>query len=290
MLDRLEREDRGASQAWAEAEAVPSFVRAHGGVRVRFGRAGARTSRLESAESGGYRARFPDQASGLACEAVLINTGGGMTGGDSLSVEIVAEAGADAIVTTQAAEKIYRSQGAPTTIVNRLTLCAGARLDWLPQETILFSRAALKRELHVEMADDARLVLCEAVYFGRAAMGEALALASWRDRWRIRRGGRLAFAEDVRLEGAAEDILRRRAVADGARAVATLLMAAPDAAGRLDAVRETAESAASECGAGALDRLLVIRLVSRDAAALRADLARFAAQLTERPLPRSWQT
>lgn len=289
MLDRAQREMEGASEVWAQAEAVPSFVRAHGGVRIAFGRAGSRSVRLRNAESGGYRARFPNRDDG-ACEAVLINTGGGMTGGDHLTVEITCEPDADAIVTTQAAEKIYRSQGPMTNIRTQLRLGDRARLHWLPQEAILFSDAALDRALHVEMAADATLLACEAVYFGRAAMGEVLKRARWRDTWRVRRGGRLIFADQVKLVGTVHEVLSRPAVAAGARAIATVLLVAPDAAERLEPLRLTMRDCVSEFGASTLDGMIVARLLSPDAAALRADLARLATHLTNRPLPRSWQS
>jgi urease accessory protein len=221
---------------------------------------------------------------------VLINTGGGMTGGDALATSIAVEAGAAAVVTTQAAEKIYRSQGPATEVSTRLEVGAGAVLHWLPQEAILFGRAHLRRHLEAEIAPDATLIACESVYFGRAAMGEALDEAALRDRWRIRRGGRLIFAEDVRLEGHVADILSRPAIAGGARAVATVLMVAPGALARLDAARAALANAVSECGVSGFDGMLIARFLSPDAAALRAELARFMINLTGAPLPRSWQT
>jgi urease accessory protein len=245
--------------------------------------------RLVSHESGGYRARFPTRFDGCS-EAVLINTGGGMTGGDSLDIAVTADAGARAVVTTQAAEKIYRSDGPDTTVCSRLSLAETATLHWLPQEAILFSGARLTRSLDVEMAATATLIACEAVYFGRAAMGEIFDGAAWRDRWRVRRDGRLIFAEDVRLEGLVNLALQRPAIAAGGRAVATVIVAAPGAESRLDGARAALAGAVSECGASALESLLICRLISPDAAALRADLARLMAALTMSPLPRSWQT
>src|SRR5947209_19492492 len=125
---------------------VPDFVRARGGVRMRFAATPDRTQAIERAESGGYRVRFPRNAAG--CEAVLINTGGGMAGGDHMRAEIALNAGAAAVVTTQAAEKIYRSQGALTDIAIDLNLAAGSRLDWLAQEMILFCGSRWRRKLN----------------------------------------------------------------------------------------------------------------------------------------------
>jgi urease accessory protein len=268
---------------------MPAHVRANGGVSLRFGLAGERTVRLDVAESGGFRARFPSTFD-ETCQAVLINTGGGMTGGDRCATRILADAGTRAVVTTQAAEKIYRTEGPDTQVSTHLSLGAGASLAWLPQEAILFGGSSLKRTLDVDMAPDARLIACESVYFGRFAMGEILTTAIWRDRWRISRGGRLVFAEDVRLEGMVNLSLQRPAIAAGARAVASVVMAATDAEGRLDAAREALIGAVSECGATSYDGLLIARFLSPDAAALRADLARFMIHLTGAPLPRSWQT
>lgn len=268
---------------------MPAHVRADGGVRVRFGRVGTRTVRLEVAESGGYRARFPSTFDD-SCEAVLINTGGGMTGDDRFMARITVDAGARAIVTTQAAEKIYRSQGPETRVSTHLDVGAGATLHWLPQEAILFTRANLRRTLDADLAPDATLIACESVYFGRFAMGEVLEQASLRDRWRIRRGGRLIFAEDVKLDVLVNLALQRKAVAAGARATATVVMVAPGAPALVDSAREALADAVSECGVTGFDGMLIARFLSPDAAALRADLARFMIHLTGSALPRSWQT
>jgi urease accessory protein len=267
---------------------LPAFVRAQGGVRVHVERTPRGSAAMRIAESGGYRVRFPRSALGL--EGVLINTGGGMTGGDRLAVDVTMGEGARATLTTQAAEKIYKSQGADVKVAIRLDLSAGSRLDWLPQEQILFDRARFARTLDVAMTPDATLTLVESTVFGRTAMGETLDLVAFRDRWRIRRGGRLVLAEDVRLAGDAAATLARPAVGGGARAMAVLLHVAPDAEARLDGLREALDGAASECGASAWNGLLVARFLHRDAAALRADLARVLQTFRGAPMPRSWQT
>lgn len=244
--------------------------------------------RLEVAESGGYRARFPIGHDGR-CEAVLINTAGGMAGGDRARTQITLEPGAQAVVTTQAAEKIYRSQGSDTHVDTEISVAAGAELAWLPQETILFSGARLARGLSVDLAADAGLIACETLYFGRAAMGETLLNGSLRDRWRIRRAGRLVFAEDLRLEGAIEETLRRKAVGQGARAVSTVLATEP---GRLDEIRaflaEEHAFASVEAAAGAHEGFLLLRLLGGDAHVLRRALVMLLGHLTRRALPRTW--
>lgn len=272
---------------------LPAYVRADGGVRLRFGKAGAATRRLGLAESGGYRARFPTTFD-ASCEAVLINTGGGMAGGDRMTVSAAIETGADAVITTQAAEKIYRSQGADTRVETALTVGAGASLAWLPQECILFSGARLARDLSIDLAADSRLVACESVYFGRSAMGEAVTRGALRDRWRIRREGSLVFAEDLRLDGAIDRTLARPAIAAGARAIATVIAAGPDHLSQLDGIRallaEGPDLSGVEAGAGLVSGLLVIRLLSRDASALRRALVMLLRHVTGRALPRTWST
>ena len=135
-------------------------------------------------------------------EAVIVNTAGGMAGGDRFSVEIVAGDGTDVVAGTAAAEKVYRAIGADTEVTTRLSVGAGAKLAWLPQEMILFDRARLNRRIDIDLAADASLLLCEAVVFGRAAMGETVEQGALIDRWRLHRDGKLVFAENVRLDGA----------------------------------------------------------------------------------------
>lgn len=269
---------------------LPDYVRAAGGVRLRFGKVGARTQRLELAETGGYRARFPTTFD-ASSEAVLINTGGGMAGGDRMRVEAVLDAGSEAIITSQAAEKIYRSQGSETRIETSLSVGPGASLAWLPQESILFSGARLSRSLAIDLARDASLIACETVFFGRSAMGETLASGGLRDRWRIRRAGRLVFADDFRLDGDIAATLGRPAIAAGGRAAATIVAAGHQHLARLEALRAIAAAEeAVEIGAGVVSELVVVRLLSLDAQALRRVLVTLLECLTERALPRTWST
>ncbi len=144
--------------------------RAQAEARASFRRTGARTGPMRLFETGGLRWRFPRSAS--PCEAVIVNTGGGVAGGDVLRVELTLDEGAEVAATTPAAEKIYRSDGPAACIETRLKLAPRARLLWLPQETILFDKARLERKLEVDMAADADLLLVESLVFGRLAMGE----------------------------------------------------------------------------------------------------------------------
>lgn len=237
-------------------------------------------------EGGGYRIKFPDPDAGL--EAVLVNTGGGLLGGDAVSLDILAGENADLMVTTQSAEKVYRAVAAPSEIAVTLTASHGARLHWLPQETILFSGARLIRRISADLAPGAELVIAEATTFGRLEMGEQLGPGSLRDHWRVRRNGRLTFAEDMKLEGDLATLLDRPAIGDGARASGVLLLLADDAESRLEKARNLMDHADVSAGASAWDGKLVVRLLSPDPAALRATMITLIAGLTGRTTPRFW--
>jgi len=257
--------------------------RARGRISLAVAPGGGVTRPRHVAEEGSLRVRFPG-ARTRGLEGVIVNTAGGIAGGDHFDVAVMAETGGQLTVTTTAAEKVYRSLGPAATIDLRLTVQPGGTLFWLPQETILFDRARLRRTIEADVAAGARLVLAEAMVFGRTAMGESVEQGCLFDRWRVRHGGKLRFAETVRLEGAVAETLRHRAVASGAVAVATVLTLPGDAAA-LGAVR--AADVRSEVAASAWNGLLVARIVAKEAAWLRHDLAAVLTAMGA-PLPRLW--
>ncbi len=257
--------------------------RATGRIALAVAAQDARTRRTKVHEDGSLRVRFP-HADTPALEAVIVNTGGGMTGGDRFAVEISLEEGASVIAGTAAAEKIYRSTGSDAEMTVRLALSAGAKLCWLPQETILFDRARLKRRIDIELAEGASLLVAEAVVFGRAAMGEAMAQGYFADHWRLRRAGRLIYADSARFDGAIAEKLGRRAVANGGIAIASVLIA-PGNEDTLARVR--ALEFEGEVGISAWNGIAVARLCARDGAVLRHDLIALLAALNQ-PVPRLW--
>lgn len=269
-----------------EAVAVPCSARAVAEVRVRVGRVGASTQVASLYETGGLRLRFPN--AGASCEGVLINTGGGIAGGDRVGVSCDAEAGARICLTTQSAEKVYRAETNAAEVAVSLRLAPKANVAWIPQETILFDGARLKRTFEVSMAGGATLTVAESVVFGRIARAERLREGLFADRWRVLRDGRLVFAEDVRTGGNIATLLDRPACGNGARAVATVLHVAGRAEARLASLRRVLGKAQSVCGASAYDGMLVARFASADPAHVRADVARVAEFLMRAALPRVW--
>jgi urease accessory protein len=237
-------------------------------------------------EDGPPRVRFPKTPSGRL-EAVIVNTAGGMAGGDRLDVAVNAEQRSELVVTTAAAEKVYRSGGDDAVMTARLDVGPAASLFWLPQETILFDQARLTRSIEAELAEDALLLLAEGVVFGRSAMGEAVAGGCFIDRWRVRRAGRLVFAETMRLEGEIAQKLAQPAIANGNVACATILLV-PGGEPQVSAVRALEARLHGEMGISAWNGLAAARLCAKDGAALRHDLTAVLTALDACALPRLW--
>lgn len=272
--------------------APPVLQRARGRADVGF-RLDEGATRLDRLfQEGQAKIRLPKVHGATPATAVLINTGGGIAGGDRIAWGARFGAGTRALVTSQAAERVYRSSTTDGElsgeIDSRLEIGDGARAEWLPQETILFDRAALSRRLDVTMAADASALMVEAIVLGRTAMGEEVETCRLVDRWRIRRGGRLVFADTFRVEGAARTLLAGAATGGGARAFATVVFVDRDAETRLDEVRALLATGTSAGGASAFDGLLVIRLAHGEPARLKAELSRLLVLIRRAELPRVW--
>lgn len=276
----------------ASASAAPARQRSVG--RVALVAVGPGPARLRDlAEAGPLRLRFPRRHGADETEAVLVNTAGGVACGDRFSVAIDLAAEARLCFTSTAAEKLYRSDGPVSLIENRVRLGAGARLAWLPQETILFDRTRVRRRFEADLAPDAALLIFEAVAFGRTARGETLGAALFEDAWRVRRAGRLVYADTLRLDGAVGTLLARPAIGGGAAACATLLDLSPGAEDRLEEVRRLLDGAATlgvEVGASAWNGHLVVRMLAPAIGPLRGLAARFLEAYRRAPLPRVWQS
>jgi urease accessory protein len=251
---------------------------------VAAGPGGSRRGRVH--EAGSLRVRFPNGSNVATLDAVIVNTAGGMTGGDRFNVDINVGANARLTLTTAAAEKIYRSLGPDTQIDVKLAVDPGGVLKWLPQETILFDQVRLRRSIDVVLASDAKLLLAEATVFGRSAMGETVAEGLFSDSRRVRVDGALVFAERNRLDGEIVQRLAQRAVTKGAVGVASVIKW-PGNEADAEAVRAV-KNFAGEVGVSAWNGLAVVRLVAPDGAALRRDLAAVLTALDAGPLPRLW--
>jgi len=260
--------------------------RARGRIDLSVGRSGGLTRRRRVHESGSLRARFPTPTSD-ALEAVLINTAGGMAGGDAFDICIAVGEHSQLTLCTAAAEKIYRSLDPFASVRVTIAVEAGATLAWLPQDTILFDGARLSRRIEIDLAATARLLFVESIVFGRSGMGEIMRSGELRDCWRVRRDGRLCYAEGVRLDGEVSQTLGQVAVANGGAATATVLVVPADAA-MADALRASADEMRGEVGVSVWNGQAVLRFCARDGADLHHDLSRVITTLRAAPLPRLW--
>ena len=238
-------------------------------------------------QQGSYRAIFPRPTKDMI-EAVIINTAGGITGGDKFSTEVTANSHAKISVTTQAAERIYRASDAIAgSMQTRLKVKSNAQLYWLPQETILFEGSRLCRRLEVEVTKDAKFLMVEPLVFGREASGEILQHCSLDDRVCITTEGTPIYVDRIKLDGDVAFILKRPAIAAGLRAMASIVLVDQMAKAMIDGVRALLPSSG---GASLLaDNILIIRLLCSDSFALRTTLLPILTHLTHNAVPKNWR-
>ncbi|MCR9123562.1 MAG: urease accessory protein UreD [Phyllobacteriaceae bacterium] len=275
-----------------------AMQRSVGAGRITVKAAPDRRTRLDALhQKANAKIRIP-KAYGPALEAVLINTAGGLTGGDRLDWSAAAGAGTHLVIATQACERIYKSAGGAARQSTKLDIGAGARLDWLPQETILFDDSALDRSIEIDLAPDAIFTGLETLVLGRAAMGETVRRTVLRDRWRIRRAGALIHADNLRLDGDISALADGPATLAGCTAIATLVHVAPsDDEQRAALVQRLREALAPMSGAdmragvSAFAGKCIVRLLAPDAYRLRPLAIEALAILRDgAPLPAVWRS
>jgi len=280
----------------AQAAALPlPGQRVRGRAEVGLCRRDGRTRLAHLYQHDPLRVMFPYPAFGDPLTVVPVTTSGGLVGGDVLDVDIALAPGAEALIVPQAAEKIYRSAGADCRVHVALRAEAGARLEWLPQETILFDGARLRRETTIDATAGARVLAGEILVLGRLARRERLTYGLVRESWTVRRDGRPVWSDALHLDGDIGATTRRAAVLGGAGAFATAVYVADDAPAELAAARQRlGQRDGVRSAATAVNGVLVLRWIAADPAALRASFAEFwrafRAHLFARPaaLPRLW--
>ena len=262
--------------------------RSQGAVRISFKPSHNGRTVLDGLyQQGCLKARLPKQtASGH--EAVLINTAGGLTGGDALSINVAWHAETSAAITTQACERIYKSTGEDASIASRLTVGEQAVACWLPQETILFEGARLDRKTHVSLSKSSTLIACEAVIIGRPAMGEYVHTAGLRDEWIIERDGKIVFVDRLNLSGDVSALLDKTAIAQGARAFASIITAGPDCGRHCDLARGIIAEHGVFGGSSNLDGVCLTRILAPNGHELRKVVMPLLSALCDTDLPRVW--
>jgi urease accessory protein len=225
----------------------------------------------------------------------IASLGGGLVDGDALSLSVDVEAGACALLATQASTKVYRSpHGTSQRLAARVA--AGALLAVVPDPVSCFAGASYTQQVDIVLEDDtATLVLVDALTCGRAARGERWAFARYAARSRLWIGDRLLAHDSVRLDPAHGDVAARMGRYD---TFATITAAGPRAAavrGHLLAAAATAPSrdasrlhAVTVLSPGASIGRLAATCASEAIAAVRALLAPLAGELGDDPFARRW--
>lgn len=225
------------------------------------------------------RVMFPRNGYSVMEEAVLINTAGGIAGGDRLECSVVALPGASIAVTSQAAEKVYRALNEPAHVTTSLKAREASRLAWLPQETIVFNWARLHRTTEIELVSGSELLALEWLVLGRAAHGEMVVGGRITDNWRVNKDNRLIWADNFRITDETFAQTNRKALLSDRRAIATLIYFGPGLDKRLESLRESLFSLECDCGVTQVGGLVVARFAAKQSADLKVALRSFLSQL-----------
>jgi urease accessory protein len=290
-------EDARAFDTYArrpESSSDNNLQRAEGSCRIVVGGCERGTRIMDVYQKSPIRILFPRTSGSRVEEAVLVNTSGGVAGGDRLQTDVMAIEDASIAVTTQAAEKVYRAIHESAHITTTLRARDSAKLAWLPQETIVFNRARVRRRTQIEVSSAAELLALEWLVLGRAAHGEKISSGEITDNWRVMKDGRLIWADSFRATDDVFPHLSRKALLSDCTALATLLYFGPNLDERLRFLRDLASSFECQCAATLVGGLMVVRFAARVScdlrAALRDMLQQFGNQLGPGPfrVPKMW--
>jgi urease accessory protein len=265
-----------------------TLQRSTGAASVQFTARAGKTSLVDLAQKGSAKAMLPRVFTAHP-EVVFMNTSGGLTGGDTLSYDMRLDAGTRICATTQTAERAYASTGAAAEVTVTADLGENARLDWLPQETILFEHAHLQRSTTLDLATGASALLVESLVLGRLAMGERPTLARITDKRMVRRNGRLFWAQNLCLDAGALANSHQPALLGGARAMAVIAFVADGGETAATALRALPLHEGAQMAVSGWDGRCLICITASDSWPLRAQIIRVITTLRAAPMPRVWQ-
>ena len=280
------------SAQYKENSSDKTQQRAEGTCRIVVGGSAKGTCIVDVFQKSPIRIIFPKTGDDRSREAVLVNTSGGVAGGDRLQSTVTALSGASLAVTTQAAEKVYRAIDACADIATTLKVCDGAKLAWLPQETIVFNEARIRRRTEIEISSGSELLALEWLVLGRAAHGERMLAGSFNDTWLVRKDGRLIWGDTFRLADDVFSHLSEKALLSDATALATLLYFGEDFEAHRQLIRDQSASFDCQCGATLVGNLMVARFAAKSSfelkTALRKLLAEFRKGIGPFRVPKMW--
>ena len=238
-------------------------------------------------QSGSAKAMLP-RVAGSVPEVVFLNTSGGLTGGDTLVYHLDIPAKTEVTATTQTAERGYATTGGQARVSVTARVGAGGRLNWLPQETLIYEAANVSRETTVDLDAGATCLMVETIVLGRHAMGERPTTARLTDHRMIRREGRPVWTETLKLDETALSLTSQPAILGGARAFAVIALVAPGAQDATGSIRSLLTEPGCQSAASGWDGKLLVRILAHDGWPLRRQTARVLRALN-RTLPRVWQ-
>jgi urease accessory protein len=278
LTDRSSRS--GSPEVRAANPSDKDLQRAEGAGRIVLGGSEKGTHIMDVFQRSPLRIMFPRAGGGAVEELVLVNTAGGIAGGDRLEFSVTTLANASVAVTSQAAEKVYRALSSPARIATKLIACEASKLAWLPQETIVFNWGCLSRKTEVELSSGAELLALEWLVLGRAAHGEEMVGGHITDSWRVKKDGRLIWADSFRITAKMFSILHRKALLSNCKAVGTLVYFGPCLDSRLAFLREIAPSLECHCAATSVGGLIIVRFAAKVSYDLRRALQRLLLQFS----------
>ena len=258
----------------SEVQKLPELERAIGTAKIEFKLREHKTVLAELYQKGSAKIRLPRPEPDKLLEAVLINTSGGLTDHDIFSVNAAWQPGTKAVITSQAAERIYKSRSAYANIKTVLNVGEKACAFWLPQETILFNDGKFKRDCKVNIVKHGQLLACESMVFGRAAMGEIVQYGALSENWDIYYDNSLIFADRMKLSGDISTQLNVKTIANGYNAWATILFVSENAQDYQKKIRELSEFEGSLFATSLRKNILVVRVLGQTGAHMRFMLTR----------------
>lgn len=284
----------GSPEGHARRASDKDLQRAKGSGRIVVSGAEKGTRIMDVFQRAPIRIMFPRAGGSAPEEAVIVNTAGGIAGGDRLQCDVTTLPNASIAVTSQAAEKVYRALNEPARIATRLKACEAAKLAWLPQETIVFNWGRLSRTTEIELSSGAELLALEWLVLGRAAHGEKMVGGHISDSWRVRKDGQLIWADSFLATDETFPHLHRTALLSHCKALATLIYFGPRLEARLEFLRDIVPSVECHCAATSVGGLIVVRIAAKESSdvrrALRSLLQQFSRELGTGPfrVPKMW--
>jgi len=298
VVAELSSVDRsGCSRVGVSDTAIPrdkDLQRSEGLARLILAGSAQGTRIVDIFQRSPIRLMFPGIRGACVEEAVVVNTGGGIAGGDRLELAVTVLPDASITVTSQAAERVYRALNEPALVETRLKICRAAKLAWLPQETIVFNGGRMRRNTEIEISAGAEMLALEWLVLGRSAHGEEIVGGEITDGWQVRLDGRLIWADRFRATDDVFPRLQSPALLANFKAIGTLIYFGPDPAVQVQFLRDVAPQLQCHCFATSVSGLVIVRLAACAAAelkgALREILPQFGRARRQDPfrLPKMW--